>query len=204
MNCRYVTSVMPGWARWPNRDTRDFTHVGMSARPDATAMKSPCRIGSISVAQPMGSIDLLTAQARYARAGSAGVASCASRAPWIAGGAVADSALTSCRADATAHARKALLLICRGGQRAGTAAWGFNSVSWGSTRLSWSSGPVCETAAAVRKNAGQQRQPPHRAFLMNKRSEAAAAVRPDPAAPSRLTILADFRSSQSWASQASR
>lgn len=31
----------------------------------------------------------------------------------------------------------------------------------------------------------------HRAVLMNKRSEAAAAVRPDPAAPFRLTILAD-------------
>ena len=30
----------------------------------------------------------------------------------------------------------------------------------------------------------------HCAFLMNKRSEAAAAVRPDPAAPFRLTILA--------------
>jgi hypothetical protein len=44
----------------------------------------------------------------------------------------------------------------------------------------------------------------HRAVLMTKRSEAAAAVRPDPAAPSRLTILADFRSSQGWASQASR
>jgi hypothetical protein len=123
----------------------------MSARPDATAMKSPCRIGSISVAQPMGSIGLLTAQARYARAGAAGVASCASRAPWIAGGVVADSALTSCRADATAHARKALLLICRGGQRAGTAAWGFNSafmVIWAGLR----------GRGGGAENAGQQRK----------------------------------------------
>src|SRR5690348_9249693 len=158
MNCRYFTSVMPGWARWPNRDTRDFTHVGMSARPDATAMKSPCRIGSISVAQPMGSIDLLTAQARYARAGSAGVASCASRTPWIAGGVVADSALTSCRADATAHARKALLLICRGGQRAGTAAWGFNSVSWGFNSAFMVIWAGLRGRAGGAENAGQQRK----------------------------------------------
>jgi hypothetical protein len=52
-------------------------------------------------------------------------------APRTAGGAVAISARTSCRAGATAPARKALLLICRGGQPPGTASWGFNSVSWG-------------------------------------------------------------------------
>ena len=73
---------------------------------------------------------------------------------------------------------------------AGDCLMGFNSVSWGSTRLSWSSGPVCEAAAAARKirAAAEGR---HRAFLMNKRNEAAAAVRPDSAAPFRLTILAD-------------
>jgi len=42
----------------------------------------------------------------YARAGSAGAASWASRAPRIAGDVVADSTLTSCRADATARAWK--------------------------------------------------------------------------------------------------
>jgi hypothetical protein len=122
--------------------------------------------------QPVGSIDLLTAQARYACTGPAGVASWASRAPRIAGDVVVGSALTSCRADATAHARTALLLICRGGQPPGTASWGFNSVSWGFNSVSWGFNSVSwgfNSAFMViwvglrgrgggAKNAGQQRK----------------------------------------------
>jgi hypothetical protein len=37
---------------------------------------------------------------------------------------------------------------------AGTALWGFNSVSWGFNSAARSSGPVCEAAAAVRELPG--------------------------------------------------
>jgi len=41
----------------------------MSARPDASGyIGAPCRISSICVAQPMGSVDLLAAQAVRAQA----------------------------------------------------------------------------------------------------------------------------------------
>lgn len=72
---------------------------------------------------------------------------------------------------------------------AGDCLMGFNSASWGFNSASWSSGLACQTAAAVRELPGQQRGGCHRAPPMIKRSEAAAAIRPGPAAPSRLTAL---------------
>jgi hypothetical protein len=95
-----------------------------------------------------GFTDLLTAQAGT-RAGSADVASWASRAPWIAGGAVAGSA---------AHARKALLLICPGGQPSGTASWGFNSVSWGFNSAFMVIWAGLQSRGGGAENAGQQRK----------------------------------------------
>jgi hypothetical protein len=69
---------------------------------------------------------------------------------------------------------------------AGTALWGVNSVSWGFNSAARSSGPVC----GLRLQCGNCRAAAggcHRASLMIKPREAAAAVRPGPAAPIRLT-----------------
>jgi hypothetical protein len=41
---------------------------------------------------------------------------------------------------------------------AGTALWGFNSVSWGFNSAARPSGPVCQAVAVVRGTAGQQRE----------------------------------------------
>jgi len=127
------------------------------------------------------------------RAGSAGVASWASQALRIAGDVVAGSAFASCRAGATADAGKALLLMsCRGGQLPGTAAWGFNSVSWGfnsAFMVIWTGLRGRSGGAEMQGSSG--RLSPR--FLMSKRSEAAAAVRPDPALQSLLVVLAGHR-----------
>ena len=88
--------------------------------------------------------------------------------------------------------KEAPLLSCHGGQPPGLPHGGSTRSHRGSTRLSWSSGPVCEAAATVR-NCRAAAYGCRRAFLMSKRREAAAAVRRDPAALSRPTILAGHR-----------
>jgi hypothetical protein len=73
---------------------------------------------------------------------------------------------------------------------AGDCSWGFNSVSWGfnsAFMVIWAGLRSRGGGAEIRTAA----EGCNRAFLMNKRSEAAAAVRPDSAAPSPLAILAD-------------
>jgi hypothetical protein len=111
--------------------------------------------------------------------------SAASRVLRIAGDVIADSAPTSCRLDRLCPVRGKPALICSGaaGRRA-LPYGGSNSVLWGFNSAARSSGPVRGAAAAVRELPGQQRGC-HRASLMINRREAAAAVRPGPAAPFR-------------------
>jgi hypothetical protein len=73
-----------------------------------------------------------------------------------------------------------------GQESRGWGSWGSTRSHGGSTRrqghLGWSPGCGCGAGTA-----GQRREGCHRASLMIKRSEAAAAAQPGPAAPSRLT-----------------
>jgi len=109
------------------------------------------------VAQPMGSIDLLTAQAGT-RAGPIGAASWASRVP-------ADRRRRGRRRcpyqlpgrRATARARKGPAPDLPWRLAGRTASWGFNSVSWGFKSVARSSEPVCGCGCGA-GTPGQQRE----------------------------------------------
>jgi hypothetical protein len=84
-----------------------------------------------------------------------------------------------------------------------TASWGFNSVLWAFNSAARSSGPVCGAVTAIRKLPGCSGCC-HCASRMTKRSGAAAAVRPGPAALFRLTDLDIFRRSHARTGRAAR
>src|SRR5689334_4818603 len=108
------------------------------------------------VAQPMGSIDLLTAQAGT-RAQAPPVMRADRHRRRIAGDAVADSARTTSRAGGLRPVRgkPAPDLPWRLAGR--TASWGFNSVSWGFKSVARSSEPVCGCGCGA-GTPGQQRE----------------------------------------------
>ena len=86
---------------------------------------------------------------------------------------------------------------------AGTALWGFNSVSWGFNSAARSSGPVCEAAAAVRELPGSSRRlspcfPDDQAQRCGCRSPARACGPIPTDRPHR------FRSSHAWTGRAGR
>jgi hypothetical protein len=125
----------------------------------------------------------------YARAGSTSRGSGTSREQRITGGVTAGSGVASWRADGLWTCVKGTVLICPGAaSRRGLPYGGSTRSHGGSTRRQGHLGRF----ARLRLRCGNCRAAGgcHRASLMIKRSEAAAAVRPGPAAPFRLTALA--------------
>jgi hypothetical protein len=140
------------------------------------------------VAQPMGSIDLLTAQAgtraqappvmRADRNGRRG-----SQATWSPALPVPPPGPAG-----YGPCAESPLLICPGGWPAGLPHGGSTRSHGGSSRLQDHLGRLGRLRLGCR-NSRAAAGGSHRAFPMIKHREAAAAVRPGPAAPFRLTVL---------------